>query len=152
MVESLQGRFQRLKYMEIIAFSKSVRVSPRKTRLVADAIRKMPIANALSTLSVLRQRAAIALNKTLKSAVANARNNAKLEEENLVIKSIEISEGPAFKRFRPSTRGRVHPYKKRTSNIKVILADRKTEILDARIKTNTKTESQNDAKAKKEDK
>jgi large subunit ribosomal protein L22 len=64
------------------------------------------------------------LCKTLKSAVANAKNNAKLDEANLVIKAIEVSEGPAFKRFRPSTRGRVHPYKKRTSNITVILEDK----------------------------
>ena len=110
--------------MEIIAFSKSVRISPRKTRLVADAVRKMSIANALNSLSIVRQRSAIALYKTLKSAVANAKNNAKLDEENLIIKAIDVSEGPAFKRFRPSTRGRVHPYKKRTSNIKVVLEDK----------------------------
>jgi large subunit ribosomal protein L22 len=107
--------------MEIIALSKSVRVSPRKTRLVADAIRKMSIANALNSLSAVRQRAAIALSKTLKSAVANAKNNAKLAEESLIIKTIDISEGPAYKRYRPSTRGRVHPYKKKTSNIRVVL-------------------------------
>lgn len=107
--------------MEIIAFSKSVKVSPRKVRLVADAIRKLSLKDALNSLSVIKKRGAVVLNKTLKSAVANAKNNAKIDEEKLIIKGIEISEGPAYKRFRPSTRGRVHPYKKRTSNIKVIL-------------------------------
>jgi large subunit ribosomal protein L22 len=121
--------------MEIIAFNKSVRVSPRKVRLVADAVRKMSLGNALNSLAVIRQRAAIALHKTLKSAVANAKNNAKLEEENLIIKTIDVSEGPALKRFRPSTRGRVHPYKKRTSNIRVVLADKKSEVQNQKSET-----------------
>ena len=65
--------------MEIIAISKSVRVAPRKVRLVADAIRKLSIADALVSLSVLNKRAALSLSKTLKSAVANAKNNNKVE-------------------------------------------------------------------------
>jgi large subunit ribosomal protein L22 len=114
--------------MEIKALSKSVRISPRKTRLIADAIRKMSVKDALNALSIIKQRAAVAINKTLKSAIANAKNNAKLDEEGLVIKALEVSEGPFLKRFRPSTRGRVHPYKKRTSNITVVLTDNKSEV------------------------
>ena len=62
------------------------------------------------------------MEKTLRSALANAlsRNASK---EALRIKSIEVSGGPAYKRYHPSTRGRIHPYKKRTSHITVILSD-----------------------------
>ena len=114
--------------MEIVASSKSVRVSTRKVRLVADAVRKLPLAEALVTLSVLKQRGAVPLSKTLKSAVANAKNNNNLQEESLRIKSINVLEAPAFKRFHPSTRGRVHPYKRRGSHITVVLETKKEEV------------------------
>ncbi len=111
--------------MQIQAISKSVRISPRKVRLVADAIRTMPIENALATLQTTQKRAAYALKKTLMSAVANATNNAKLDRANLIIARIDVSEGQALKRFHPSTRGRIHPYKKRSSHIRIILEDKK---------------------------
>lgn len=110
--------------MEVQAVAKSVRISPRKVRLVADAVKNQSIDDAIATLTILRKHAAAPLAKTLKSAVANAVNNAKLEKENLVISAIEITEGPFLKRFHPSTRGRVHPYKKRSSHIRVILKEK----------------------------
>ncbi len=143
----MQGKFQRLKNMEIKAFSKSIRVSPRKTRLIAKAIGKMSIEDALSALSIIKQRGAVAINKTLKSAIANAKNNAKLSEDNLLIKEINIQEGPAFKRYRPSTRGRVHPYKKRTSNITVVLTQ-KEEIKEAKTEEAVKTKETKEVKEK----
>lgn len=110
--------------MEIIAKSNSVRVSPRKVRLVADSIRKLRAMEALNALSLIKKRGASVLFKTLKSAVYNAKNNAKLKEEDLFIKAIEVTEGGALKRYHPSTRGRIHPYKRRSSHIKVILEEK----------------------------
>ncbi len=107
--------------MEVRAISKSVRVSPRKVRLMADGVRSMNIVKAYQVLDGAHKRAATPLLKTLKSAVANAVNNAKLDQNDLVIKTIMVNEGQAMKRFRPSTRGRIHPYKKRGSNITVVL-------------------------------
>lgn len=107
--------------MEAVAISKSVRVAPRKIRLVADSIRKMPIDDALAALVILNKRGAQVLNKTLKSAIANAKNKDKIEQSELVIKAIEVTEASSYKRFRPSTRGRVHPYKRRGSHVKIIL-------------------------------
>ncbi len=106
---------------KVSATAKSVRVSTRKVRLVADAIRNMSAKDAISALSLIDKRGAGVLSKTIKSAVANAVNNSKLAEEDLVIDALEVFESPFLKRFRPSTRGRVHPYKKRGSHIKVIL-------------------------------
>lgn len=116
--------------MQVTAFSKSVQVAPRKVRLVADAIRKQSIDNALSSLVYLRKRGADVLEKTLRSAVANAIDK-KIARENLFIKSIDVVEGPTYKRFHPSTRGRVHPYKKRTTHIRVILSD---EVKNQKLK------------------
>jgi large subunit ribosomal protein L22 len=107
--------------MDIIARSKTVRISPRKVRLVADSIRNMPLDKALNVLTMTQKRGAYVLDEIFKSAIANAVNNAKKTKENLKIKAIEVWEGPSLKRYRPSTRGRIHPYKKRGSNIKIIL-------------------------------
>lgn len=109
--------------MEITAKSKSVRISPRKVRLIAALIRNIPAKRALDDLFWIKKRAAGAVSKTIKSAIANAVHNAKITEDNLIIKRVEVNEGPAFKRFHPSTRGRVHPYKKKSSHLTIILEE-----------------------------
>lgn len=113
--------------MEIIAISKSARVAPRKVRLVADAIRKLSIEDALKALAVLANRGGVPLEKTLRSAVANALANKNLKQEELKIKSIDVLEAPSYKRFHPSTRGRVHPYKRRGSHIKIVLTEKENK-------------------------
>lgn len=109
--------------MKITATSNQVRISPRKVRLVADSIRSLSLEDAFASLSVTRKRGASILEKTLASAVANAVNNAKLQRESLHIAEIVVSEGPALKRYHASTRGRIHPYKKRSSNVKIVLEE-----------------------------
>lgn len=109
--------------MEIQAQTKSVRISPRKVRLIVDAIAKMSIEQALQTLAMVNRRGALVIEKTIKSAVANAVNNARLERAKLKIARIEVTEGQALKRYHPSTRGRIHPYKKRSSHIRVVLIE-----------------------------
>lgn len=110
--------------MEVRAVAKSVRVSPRKMRLVVDAIRNLPINDAYRVLAVTQKRASLVITKTLNSAVANAVNNAKLDKQNLVIDSVLVNEAQALKRFRPSTRGRIHPYKKRGSHLTIVLKEK----------------------------
>ncbi len=107
--------------MEIVAQAKSVRISPRKVRLVADSIRNLSLGQALNTLSLVQKVGASSLRSALQSAMSNAINNAKKKESDLRVKSIEVFEGPSLKRFHYSTRGRIHPYKKRSSHIKIVL-------------------------------
>ena len=107
--------------MQIIARSSGIRISPRKVRLVADGIRNLSLDKALNVLDMTQKRGASVLNAILKSAIADAVNNAKKSKETLVIKGIEVWDGPGLKRFHASTRGRTHPYKKRSSHIKIIL-------------------------------
>ena|SRR3989344_26264 len=119
--------------MEIIAISRSVRISPRKVRLVADSIRNLPLEKALNVLNMTQKRGASVLNTVFKSAIANALNNAKKSKESLTIKGIEVWDGPAIKRAHPSTRGRQHPYKKRSSHIKIILETKGEDLKTKRI-------------------
>lgn len=107
--------------MEVTAFSKSVRISPRKVRLVVDTLRTNSPQVALAILANMPKRAVLPVKRVLESAMANATNNAKLDKDSLRIKRIDVSEGPPLKRFHPSTRGRVHPYKKRSTHIRVVL-------------------------------
>jgi len=118
--------------MQVVTRINEIKTSTRKVRIVADAVRGLSVAQAQDALSVIDKRGAHHLDKALKSAIANAVNNSKMEKNNLVIKTIDVNEGAFLKRFRPSTRGRVHPYKKRTSNIRIVLEDRAT-VLPAKV-------------------
>lgn len=111
--------------MEIIAKSKYIRTSPRKMRLVADEVRHLDPQAALISLERLGKRAAGPLGKTIKTAIANAVNNADLKKEGLKIKKIEIGEGPTYKRYRAGSKGRANQILKRTSHIIVVLEGEK---------------------------
>jgi large subunit ribosomal protein L22 len=110
--------------MQVRAISKSVKMSPRKVRLVADAIRSLTIEEALLVLDATQNRASAPVAKTLLSAVANAVTNNNLDKDNLMIESVMVNEGQAMKRFHPSSRGRVHPYKKKSSHITIVLKEK----------------------------
>jgi large subunit ribosomal protein L22 len=110
--------------MEIQAYAKSVPVSPRKIRFIVDAIRGQKLPIALANLEMATRRGSVAISKTIKSAIANAVHNNQLDADNLFIARIEVTEGTPLKRFHPSTRGRVHPYKRRMSHIRVVLAEK----------------------------
>ncbi|HSX40497.1 MAG TPA: 50S ribosomal protein L22 [Candidatus Saccharimonadales bacterium] len=109
--------------MDFIAKSKSVKIAPRKIRIVADAVRKMPLDQAITALSLMEKRGAGPITKTLKSAIANAKNLKNVDEAALKIKQILVTEGTPMKRFHPSTRGRVHPYKRKSTHITITLME-----------------------------
>lgn len=106
--------------MEITAIQKNITHSPRKVRLVTDMIRKMKPDQALLTLKFVNRAAALPLAKAIETALANAGDAANL---NLSFKKIEINEGYKLKRFRPGSKGRALPYKRRMSQIKIVLTD-----------------------------
>lgn len=108
----------------IEASLKNYRQSPRKVRLVANSIRGKKVNNAITSLSFVPKKASLPLIKLLESAVANAKNNFGVDSDNLVIKSITVDEGYVLKRWRPRARGAAFPINKRTSHVKVILADK----------------------------
>lgn len=100
-------------------------MSPRKVRLVADLVRGLPAVEAEAQLSFFRRAAAAPVLKLLKSAVANAENNFKLDRASLKVKTITVDGGPTLKRFRPRAHGSAATIRKRTSHITIVLSDGK---------------------------
>ena len=78
---------------------------------------------ALDLLTFSPKKAALLVKKTLKSAIANAENNAELRVDTLLVKEAVVGEGPTFKRFRARARGSASPLRKRTSHIRIVLTD-----------------------------
>ena len=103
----------------------SVRISPRKVRMVVDAVRGKSVSQAMGILAFTRKKAARPVQKLLKSAVANAVENDGVDDvDNLMIDRIAVDEGPTLKRFTPRARGRATPIRKRTSHIRIALRER----------------------------
>ncbi len=109
--------------MDVKSYSKYVRISPKKAREVARLLPGKKATEGVSLLKFIPRKAARLLDKTLKSAMANAENNANLNADDLTIREVIVDEGPALKRFRPCARGSSHPYKKRMSHLRVVLTD-----------------------------
>jgi len=110
--------------MEAKAIAKSVRISPRKVRLVVDLIRGKQVGEAYAVLRNTSRRASLVVEKLLKSAVANAEHNYQLEQENLYVKEVFVGEGKTMKRFQPHAQGRAFQILKRTSHIYLTVAER----------------------------
>lgn len=108
--------------MDIIGIQKYIHTPPRKLRLVADMIRKMQPNKALDVLRVTPKYAASDLIKALETVLANAKQVG-IDIEKIGFKKIEINESMKMRRFRAGTRGRVKPYKRRMSHIKIVLSD-----------------------------
>jgi len=110
--------------MEAKAIAKTVRIAPRKARLVADLVRGKSVVEAIVTLANTNKAASPIIDKVIKSAVANAVNNHSMNEETLYVKEILVNEGPTLKRFRPRAKGSASPILKRTSHISVVIAEK----------------------------
>jgi len=109
--------------MEIKAVAKYMRISPQKVRMLVGAIKGKPVEAGLDELKFMPQKSAGIVEKVVRSAVANADQNADVDVDALVIKNILVDQGPSLKRFRARARGRGTRILKRTSHITVILAE-----------------------------
>ncbi len=107
--------------METKAVAKYIRISPQKTRLVADVVRGMDVETAITTLRFMPKKAARILRKVIESAVANADQMETIDVDSLYVKTILIDGGPSLKRFRPRAMGRATRIIKRTSHITVVV-------------------------------
>ncbi len=111
--------------MEINATTKYVRLSPTKARDLARAIQGKSVGEALQLVELNKRKAAVYIGKTLKSAVANAENNAELSAEDLFVAEAVVDNGPTFPRYWPRARGSAASIRKKTSHIYVTLTDEK---------------------------
>ena len=107
------------------AIARTVRIAPRKVRLVVDLIRGKQIGEAVAILRHTPKAASPVVEKVLKSAVANAEHNYDLDVNNLVISEVFVDEGPTMKRFRPRAQGRASAINKRTSHITIVVSEKK---------------------------
>ena len=111
-----------------MANSRFVRVSPQKARLVIDLIRGQRAEEALQTLRFTKKRVAKDVEKTLRSAIANAERKAEdsgesLDVDELYVTRCFVNEGSRWKRLRPAPMGRGFRYQKRTAHIVVEVAE-----------------------------
>ena len=127
--------------MEVNAKAKHVRISPRKARLVADVVRGLDVVEAKDKLGLLTKKAVKFIDKVLNSALANAKHNLELEESNLYIKSITVDDGPILYRWMPRAFGRATQLRKRTSIIKITLAEKVPTTKKAKDKVPAKIET-----------
>ncbi len=109
--------------MEVRSIYKYARISPFKAREVTREIQGLPVSAALDLLAFTPKKVAFLISKTLKSAIANAENNANLKPDGLVVKEAIVGEGPTLKRIMPRARGSANRIQKRTSHIRIVLSD-----------------------------
>ncbi len=105
--------------MEVAAHLKGVRTSPLKTRLVANQIRRLPIEKALDILKESNKKASAIIIKVLKSAIANAEHNNKLDIDQLKVSTIYVNQGTRYKRMHARAKGRGNRILKPTAHITV---------------------------------
>ncbi|PIP42512.1 MAG: 50S ribosomal protein L22 [Desulfobacterales bacterium CG23_combo_of_CG06-09_8_20_14_all_51_8] len=110
--------------MEVKATAKYMRISAQKVRKIVDAVKGKPAEAGLNALKFMPQKSAGVLEKILRSAIANADQNADMDVDSLMIKNIIVDQGPMLKRFRARARGRGSRILKRSSHITVIVAEK----------------------------
>ncbi|MBP7061007.1 MAG: 50S ribosomal protein L22 [Candidatus Moranbacteria bacterium] len=110
--------------MKVHATLNNLRIAPRKVRLVTHALIGVDTREAVIQLSKMVKKSAEPIATLLGSAVANARNNFGLDEENLYVQAIRVGDGLRLERWLPRAFGRATPLIRRGSNVTIILEER----------------------------
>jgi large subunit ribosomal protein L22 len=110
--------------LKVKAVARFVRIAPRKARQVIDLIRGKRVGDAQTILKFTPRFAAEVIGKVLKSAVANAENNNKLNRERLIVAEAYVDQGPTMKRYMPRAQGRASLIHKRTSHVTIVVAEK----------------------------
>ena len=113
--------------MEAKAIANTIRITPRKARLVVDLIRNKDVAEAKAILKLTNKQATEVVAKVLNSAVANAEHNYNMDINNLYVKTAYVTDGIRMKRMLPRAKGRGDVIQKRTCNITIIVAEKESK-------------------------
>ena len=109
----------------MLAILNNYRQSPRKMRLVVNAVKGKTVAQAEALLSLMPKVATVPLRKLLKSAIANAKENQKVTDTNeLIIKDFRVDQGAVLKRSMPRAHGSAFQILKRTSKVTLVLTEK----------------------------
>jgi large subunit ribosomal protein L22 len=114
--------------MAVSSTAKGVRISPRKVAVVAALVRGRSVEDALTILGHTPRRSALAVEKVVKSAKANADHNHGYKPATLQITEISVTPGPRLKRYRPASHGRALPFERKSSHIRVTVDGQKREV------------------------
>ena len=109
--------------MEAKAVAKYIRVSPRKTRIVAEIIKGKGVEDALNILRFTPKKPAKILSKVLFSAISNAEQMPGVDVDSLIVDTVLVNEGPTQKRIQPRAMGRAYRIRKRTSHITIVVKE-----------------------------
>ena len=109
---------------EVKATAKYIRIAPRKVRIVMNLVRGKSVADALAILKFTPKIGADAVEKVLRSAIANAENNFDMDVDRLFISSAFVDQGPTLKRIHPRSRGQAFKILKHTSHITVAVNEK----------------------------
>ena len=103
--------------------------SPRKMRYVVDMIRGMEVNRALGVLRFSNKKAAIDVEKLLRSAIANweAKNDRKADDGELYVSRVFVDEGVTWKRMRPAPQGRGYRIRKRSNHVTLFVDSKNNE-------------------------
>ena len=110
--------------VEARAELKYARISSRKVKIVADLIRGKNAQEALAIVKFTPKASSEIIEKLLKSAMANAENNHKMDVNKLYVAEIYANQGPTLKRIRPAAKGSAVRIRKRTSHITIVLREK----------------------------
>lgn len=103
---------------------RNVPTSPRKMRLVVDMIRGKEVNLALDLLKFSSKEASRGIEKLLLSAIANWKEKnegVRMEDANLIVKSINVDSARMLKRLRPAPQGRAHRIRKRSNHVTIYI-------------------------------
>jgi len=113
--------------MEARAIAKHIRMSPRKARLVIDAIRGKDVNEALRIVRMSNKKAARPIQKTLESAIANAENNYDVDVDDLYVVKATVDMGRSLRRLRPRAYGRADIVRRPYSHVSIVVGDRESD-------------------------
>jgi large subunit ribosomal protein L22 len=114
--------------MEARAEARYIRISAQKARLVVDLIRGRNAGEAINILRATNKRIAPAVEKVLRSAIANAENrSSEVDVDKLVVSEAYVNEGPRMKRLRPAPMGRAYRYQRRMAHIAITVSETGTQ-------------------------
>jgi large subunit ribosomal protein L22 len=128
--------------MEAVAHLKNNPTSTRKMRIVADLIRKKGVYEALTILKFSKQEASVKLEKLLKSAINNweQKNDLKPEDNELIVKEIQVNAGTMLKRFLPAPQGRAYRLRKRSNHVTIKVDSKNAKAVEEPVAAEETTE------------
>lgn len=126
--------------MEAVAKLNNSPIAPRKMRLVVDTIRGKKVIDALNMLKFQQKAGAPFIEKLLLSAIANweAKNpDEAIEDADLFVKEVFVTQGRTLKRFRPAPQGRAHRIRKRSNHVTLVVDSAATDLIKVEVEEST---------------